>query len=356
MNKKKKSPTAIVCLSSNLGGLELDAIKYANKLSSLADTILICKRNSLLAKKAKYGCDFTVVEISFRFNISVSLFYFFKKAIQEYSIKNIIYFGASELKSMFFSVRNLNTNFIIRHGTRKRPKRNWYHSLIYSIVDYHIGISKDLTDNINKGMPISDKTKIRTIYPSVKYTYKPKQRVTTDNIQILNTARIAVGKGHKDMIDACDILYRNSINFTLNIVGTGDSIYVEKIMKYAASKIYSKNIKFHGFQEKISSFLESNDIFLFPSYGEGLSNSFTEALCHGLVCLSYNNTSFGEFRELGFYTHLVTNLDKHSLSEKLLQIVESIEIEKEKSLFNINHALNTFSESGEIENYRKMLI
>ena len=29
MNNQKKSPIAIVCLSPNLGGLELDAIKYA---------------------------------------------------------------------------------------------------------------------------------------------------------------------------------------------------------------------------------------------------------------------------------------------------------------------------------------
>ena len=36
---------------SNLGGLELDAIKYTNKLSYLAETILICKKDSLLAKK-----------------------------------------------------------------------------------------------------------------------------------------------------------------------------------------------------------------------------------------------------------------------------------------------------------------
>ena len=356
MIKQKKSPTAIVCLSPYLGGLELDAIKYTNKLSCLAETILICKKDSLLAKKAKHDNHFIVVEIPFRFNISVSLFYFFKKAIQKYSIKNIIYFGASELKSMFFSVRNLNTNFIIRHGTRKRPKKNWYHSLIYSIVNYHVGISKNLTANIINGIPISGKTKVKTIYPSVKYIQMPKQSKITDNIQILNTGRIAADKGHIDMIDACDILYQNDINFTLNIVGTGDPEYVKKIMKYSRSKIYSKNIKFHGFKETISKFLELNDIFLFPSYGEGLSNSFTEALCHGLVCLSYDNTSFVEFRELGFHTHLVDNLDKYSLSQKLLQIVKSIEIEKKKSFFNIEHALNIFSEDVELENYRKMLI
>ena len=56
------------------------------------------------------------------------------------------------------------------------------------------------------------------------------------------------------MIDACDILHQNDINFTLNIVGTGDSEYVKKIIKYSKSKIYSKNIKFHGFKKKISLF------------------------------------------------------------------------------------------------------
>ena len=133
-------------------------------------------------------------------------------------------------------------------------KKNWYHSLIYSIVNYHVGISKNLTNNIINGIPIGGKTKVRTIYPSVKYIQIPKQSKTTDNIQILNTGRIAADKGHIDMIDACDILYQNNINFTLNIVGTGDSEYVKKIIKYSRSKIYSKNIKFHGSRKRYQNF------------------------------------------------------------------------------------------------------
>ena len=79
---------------SNLGGLELDAIKYTNKLSCLAETILICKKDSLLAKKAKHEYHFTVVEISFRFNISVSPFSISLKSYREiFNQKYIIFWS-----------------------------------------------------------------------------------------------------------------------------------------------------------------------------------------------------------------------------------------------------------------------
>ena len=73
MNNYKKSTTAIVCLSPYLGGLELDAIKYTNKLASLAETILICKKDSLLAKKQK---TITILQwLKYHFDL-ISVFHF----------------------------------------------------------------------------------------------------------------------------------------------------------------------------------------------------------------------------------------------------------------------------------------
>ena len=205
-------------------------------------------------------------------------------------------------------------------------------------------------------MPLSDSSKIKTIYPSIIFNKEPNPRILDHQIKILNTGRIVAGKGHIDMINACEILHDNGINFILNIVGDGDNTYVEKIKNHAKNMPYSDKIIFHGYQLNIPKYLNENDIFLFPSYGEGLSNSFTEALSYGLVCLSYDNTSFSEFTDLGFHTHLAENNDQYSLAKQLLKIAKNLEDEKNKSMKNIKKAPKIFSYEIELDQYNQILL
>lgn len=48
-------------------------------------------------------------------------------------------------------------------------------------------------------------------------------------------------------------------------------------------------------------------MFLFPSYGEGFGNAFIEAISFGCKAISYDNTTFKEFKELGFDFNIVEN-------------------------------------------------
>jgi len=74
-----KLPTAIICLSDGFGGLETDAIKYAKRLSSITNTILIVKKNTFLSKKAINDSTLQTIEISFWKSISLALFFSIKK-------------------------------------------------------------------------------------------------------------------------------------------------------------------------------------------------------------------------------------------------------------------------------------
>jgi len=52
-----------------------------------------------------------------------------------------------------------------------------------------------------------------------------------------------------------------------------------------------------GFSDNVQQYLQTADVFLFPSHGEGLGNAFIEALANNLICISYDNTTFPEFQE-----------------------------------------------------------
>ena len=116
------------------------------------------------------------------------------------------------------------------------------------------------------------------------------------------------GKGQIDALKACQILYENNINFVFYLLGDfNDNKSKDDFMEFYKSLPFKNNIKLVGFTDNVGNYISQSDVFLFPSYGEGFGNSFAEALSAGLVCISYDNTTFPEFKKLGMYFHQVEN-------------------------------------------------
>ena len=353
-----KAPTAVICLSPYSGGMEIDSIKMAKKLAPYSKTILIAKKDHFIANEVnKENNEFVLETVRFKSNLGPALIFGIRKLIKKHKIKNVIFFGASELKSLYFSFLGLDINLIIRHGTTKsRPKKDWFHRLIYSKVNYHVAICEHLARNVEYIIPFGKKTELKVIYSSLLNISEPKPHLTGDIIQLLHVGRIARGKGQKDAILACQGLVDERIDFTLTLVGGFDESYQEEFLRFLENCTYKENIRLVGHTKDVQSHIDNSDIFIFPSSGEGLSNAFLEALSNNLVCISYDNTSFPELQELGFYFHCVRDQDINSLQEKLLIVSNSIDLEKEKS--HSNHALATslFSLDKELNEYLALLI
>lgn len=359
--KKLKANTAIICLSPNFGGMELDAIKLANKLSFYNNTSLIVKEKSFIAIQYANHLEnnnINLETIKFRTKLSLSIIFRTRQIIKKYDIKNVIFFGASELKSLYFAFLGMDINLIIRHGTTKtRPKKDMFHKLFYSKVNYHVAISEHIMTNVKNIIPFGKETKETLIYPSVKVSMSEiLENNKSLDIHLLHTGRITEGKGQIDAINACSILSDKNIQFTLKIVGGYENEYEkQKFLSFIDGVTYKQNINVIGFSNDITSFLSSSNIFIFPSYGEGFGNSFVEALGAGLICICYENTTFIEFKKLGFYIHIVENKNLEQLKERLLQIVQNIENEHKKSNDNIQLVKNLFSEKREISQYMEIL-
>lgn len=356
----QKSSTAIICLSPNSGGMEINAMKLAQKLSPYSNITLIAKENSFIQNNhAKYthNSKVDIETIDFHSSISFSIYSRTKEVIKKNSIKNVIFFGASELKSLYFAFIGLGINLIIVHSTTKStPKKGLFHRLIYSDVNWHVAICKHLENNVKRIIPFGEKSRLKVIYSS--FDIKKIQKNTDDKVlTILHTGRIAKGKGQLDAIKACKSLFENNIEFKFFVVGGFENdAYKNKFMNLYNELPYKDEIVLSGFTDNVESYIARSDIFLFPSYGEGLSNAFVEALSNNLVCISYDNTSFPEFKELGFYTHLVENKNIDELSKKLLDVSINIESEKLRSEQNYELAKNIFSIQKEIESYLEIMI
>lgn len=350
-----RNNTAIICLSPYSGGMEIDSIKLAKKLSSYTNITLIAKANHFIANQKDEYVGLNNIElemIDFSTNLSFSIIFGIRKIIRAKNIKNVIFFGASELKSLYFAFLGFDINLIVRHGTTKsRPKKDWFHRLIYSKVNYHVSICKHLQKNVEFIIPFGKDSKSVLIYPSLEI--KDIKKVEHEKLALVHVGRVARGKGQSDAMLACEVLVKNNIDFVFYIVGGFDEKYQDEFMKLYHSLEYKDKIKLVGFTKDVDSYLAKSDIFLFPSYGEGFGNSFIEAIHHKLLAITYRNTSFIEFKELGLQFEMADNKDIKNLKEKLFYSVEhkidyenSLEHNRElvEKVFNIQQEVNEYLE------------
>ena len=283
-----------------------------------------------------------------------------RRIVNSHDIKNAIFFGASELKTLHFSFLRRELNLIVWHGTTKsRPKRDFFHNLVYSDVDHHVALSEHLIRNVRGIVPETPGVDYKVIRPSFDFDVKIKSKDHTGNteISIVHVGRVAHGKGQVDAVLACSALKNNGISFKLSLVGSADdSNYIDEVRNAIDKTSMEDNVSLEGYVESVNTYLEGADILLFPSSGEGMPNAFIEALHYNIVCIAYDNTVFPEFLDMGFHVHLVKDSDVDKLSLELVQVVSDLDKEKRLSEDNMNLAKSYFSVDRELSEWRELLI
>ena len=361
-NNKKYSNTAVICLSPFHGGMEMDSVRIAKLISPSVNVCLIAKSNSPIGNNyadelAKNNVELKTIQFKSKYSLAIA--YKTRKIIKEHNIKNVIYLGASELHALTLAFASLDINLIVRHGTTKtRPKKDFLHRLIYKNVNYHIAICKHLAKNIKYIFPFGENTQLKTIYSSLRHLPEINQQPARSNnqiIKLIHVGRIIDVKGQKDAVNACEVLFENNVPFELNILGDFEPGCETDFMRHLKSKKYHRQIHIKGFQTNLAGYYSQADILLFPSHGEGLSNTFIEALSYGLACISYENTSFPEIRDLGFDFLIAKNLDVISLKEKLLEATNLIKENKIPIIKNIELAKSIFCKENERNEYLSLL-
>ena len=113
--------------------------------------------------------------------------------------------------------------------------------------------------------------------------------------KVLFVSRLDRGKGIVELLNAFSHLKQNN-SFKLTVVGNGE-------FRNLVMNIKTVNIDYLGFVEhdRLPGVYSANDIFVFPSVGEGFGNVVLEALSCGLFCLVSKNLQgiFDEFESMG---------------------------------------------------------
>lgn len=148
-------------------------------------------------------------------------------------------------------------------------------------------------------------------------------------------------KGHSELLEALNILINEGFNYKLVLIGDGTKL--EYYKKKAKELNLERNVDFLGNISstlEISRHLKNADLFVFPSYSEGLPRSVIEAMATGLPCIA---TNVGGTSELINEKYLIEPKNVHEIVKKIKLITSSPEnlvIESER---NYTLARNSYS-------------
>ena len=355
-----KQKTAIICLSRVNGGMELASVKLARLLSQDIEVEFIARDNSYIANRKEHfeNYDINLHIVNFSSNFSFKLIFTVREILKNSNIKNIIFLGASEMKSLYFATLGLDINFIIRQGSKKTTsKKDIFHKLFYSNVNYFVGNCEYMKKNIIEILPIPEKASVKRIYSSLKLEENINFKPLNNHVDLVHVGRVHKGKGQFEAIKACEILKENNINFTIKFLGDiQDKNYFETMKNYLENSSLKNHVEFIGYTSEVKEYLQKSDIFIFPSLGEGMSNAIIESLGFGLIPIIYDDTSSSEFKDLGFHIHLTKENNVENLKEILLNVVNNFEEEKLKAKGNHKKALNIFDPEREKIEYLNLLI
>lgn len=220
-----------------------------------------------------------------------SIIFFIAKMFRK---KTILHIHGSEFMD-FYNESSLYVTNIIRN--------------VLENVDLVIALSSQWKDKL---LSISKKANIRVLYNAT--TQKNIKHISSDSVNVLFMGRLGHRKGVYDILEAAK--YIENPKVVINLYGDGE---IEQVNKLIIDNNLEKKVKIGGWisGEKKEEVYNSSDIFILPSYNEGLPMSILEAMSYGLPIIATNIDGIPETIDKEMNGFMIQPGDYKTLAEKI---------------------------------------
>lgn len=236
------------------------------------------------------------------------------------------------------STKLVATNHLWKRTTLKLKIYAWLDALLLRKFDHVIAVSDEiLLDMKNSGISprkmnmISNGINIqRCQIEETKKESKKILNIAEDKLVLVTISSLTPEKGIKVALDAVGQLIKNYPNILLLIVGDGrDSEYLKQ---YSKDTNLSNHVTFLGRREDVNRLLNAADIYLIPSFKEGLPISLLEAMAAGKPVIA---TAVGQVPEV-ISSDVGVLIKSGSLSELTSSIKRLIDDEAMRKKLSFN--------------------
>jgi len=195
-------------------------------------------------------------------------------------------------------------------------------------ASYYISISNEITQRaIDAGFT---KEKIMYIPNGVDMSLFNREIAPTVSLSlqtVLFVGRLVEEKGLFILLEAWTTVMKEHRDCRLDIVGDGP---LRQQLEEMSSKLaIAEKVRFHGKSENTATHYKSADIYVLPSFHEGLSNTLLEAMASRLPVVSTKISGTIDILEDGITGFLVKPGSPTELSESILALLGSKNLREE---------------------------
>ncbi|WP_024787516.1 MULTISPECIES: N,N'-diacetylbacillosaminyl-diphospho-undecaprenol alpha-1,3-N-acetylgalactosaminyltransferase [unclassified Lebetimonas] len=169
--------------------------------------------------------------------------------------------------------------------------------------------------------------------------------IKKDKPTVLMIARVIKDKGVEEYIKAAELLKEKA-----NFLYVGD---VDKGNKNTFLPDW-KNVKFLGFRRDIKELISICDIFVLPSYREGVPRTLLEAASMSKPIVTTNAPGCREVVEDNKNGFLVSVRDYKTLAKKIEILIDNTELREEFGRYSREKAVNDFDIKVVVDKYLKV--
>tara|TARA_B100000989_G_scaffold204177_1_gene154520 strand:- start:1825 stop:2937 length:1113 start_codon:yes stop_codon:yes gene_type:complete len=200
--------------------------------------------------------------------------------------------------------------------------------IFYNFSDKIIAISTKSKHSLQKIVLIKEKvTLIYNPYLEKIFRIKRKIKKTSNNINILSIGRLTKQKNFVLLIDTVIKLSKKYKGINLLIIGNGD------LKNYLTKKIKNqKNIKIINWKDKLKKYYSNSDLFVLPSYYEGLPNVLIDAVNNEIPIISTNCSGASDILHKNSGGFIIPINNQHELEKKIIFVMKNYFLAKNKVL------------------------
>lgn len=147
--------------------------------------------------------------------------------------------------------------------------------------------------------------------------------LSDDCIALGVVGRCVWEKGFRELIDAARLVEKEGGSTAWKIFVLGDGPHREEIEKYTRENEVEHRFSFMGYRPEPRFFMSAFDLFLLPSYREGLPVALLEAMGLGVACIATDIRGNRELIDDGRTGTLVPAGDAAALAEAMLRMMSS---------------------------------
>jgi glycosyltransferase involved in cell wall biosynthesis len=186
------------------------------------------------------------------------------------------------------------------------------------------------------------------------YKSKFENKKQSKIFKIITVANLVPVKGIEVLIKALTLLKNK--NFDLTILGDDNTLYANDLKQKVESLKLSSQVHFSGKQMHVASFLETADLYVIPSFNEGMPMALVEAMCIGLPVLGSDISGIKfvlkDFKELLFEAG-----NSIELAKKIDKFME-IDINERQNLGFVlrNYVVDNFSMEAFLAQHQELYL